>query len=226
VPVNAEACHVEATDKRLWRMVRHDVSKTVAALNLKSLKAIGLDETASKRGHNYITVLIDLDRSDKPVIFATPGKGKECLTKFCAFIEAHEGHPENTGEDVCDMSPAFLAAVEKDFKPATVTVDWLHVVQLFTKAVDDVRKLETNRQSRRIPDGPCSRVLKKGAHRTRKALFWSSSSRTSLPPRPTVSKNFCDGFGGPNQDRPPSGASPIFSSMLPNTRPTVLSWNQ
>ena len=62
MPVNAVARHVEVTDKRLWRIVHHYVSKAIAALNLKSLKAIGLDETASKRGHHDITVFIDLDR--------------------------------------------------------------------------------------------------------------------------------------------------------------------
>jgi hypothetical protein len=77
MPVNAVAHHVDVTDKRLWRIVHHYVSKAIAALNLKSLKAIGLDEAATKRGHNYIiTVFIDLDRPDKPVIFATSGKGQ------------------------------------------------------------------------------------------------------------------------------------------------------
>jgi transposase len=164
MPVNAVARHVEVTDKRLWRIVHHYVSKAIAALNLKTLKAIGLDETASKRGHNYITVFIDLDRSDKPVIYATPGKGKECLTKFCAFIEAHDGHSENIAEVVCDMSPAFLSAVEQKFKSASVTVDWFHVVQLFTKAVDDVRKLEA-RQTK-LPDHTRWAVLK-GAEKGR-----------------------------------------------------------
>ena len=164
MPVSAVARHVEVTDKRLWRIVRHYVSKAIAALDLKNLKAIGLDETASKRGHNYITVFIDLDRSDKPVIFATPGKGKDCLTKFCAFIEAHEGRPENIVEVVCDMSPAFLSAVEQEFKSASVTVDWFHVVQLFTKAVDDVRKLEA-RQTK-LPDHTRWAVLK-GAEKER-----------------------------------------------------------
>ena len=146
MPVNAVARHVEVTVKRLWNIVRHYVSKAIAALNLKSLKAIGLDETALKRGHNYITVLIDLDRPDKPVIFAAPGS----LTKFCAFIEAHEGHSENIAEVACDMSPAFLSSIEQKLKPSSVSVDWRHVVQRLTKAVDDVRKLEA-RQTK-LPD--------------------------------------------------------------------------
>jgi transposase len=158
MPVNAVARHVEVTDTCLWRINCHYVSKAIAALNLKDLKAIGLDETTSKRGHNYITIFIDLDRSAKPVIFATPGKGKECLTKFCAFINAHDGHSENIAEVVCDMSPALLSAVEQKLKSASVTVDWFHVVQLFTKAVDDVRKLEA-RQTK-LPDHIRWAVLK------------------------------------------------------------------
>lgn len=79
MPVNAVAPHVEVTDTRLWRIVRHHVSKAIAALNLRELKAIGLDETVSGRKHNHITVFIDPDRPDKPVVLATPGKGKGML---------------------------------------------------------------------------------------------------------------------------------------------------
>ncbi|CAO0822214.1 hypothetical protein DFAR_2880002 [Desulfarculales bacterium] len=39
-------------------------------------KAVALDETASKRGYNYVTVFIDLDRKRKPVIFVIPWQGQ------------------------------------------------------------------------------------------------------------------------------------------------------
>ena len=129
-------------DQRLWRIIEHYVGQAVARLDLGRLKAIGLDETASKRGHNYVTVFIDLDRKQKPVVFVTPGKGKETVTAFKTFLEQHGGKPGRIAEVVCDMSPAFLAAIGETFKSATVTVDWFHVVQLFTRAVDQVRKAE------------------------------------------------------------------------------------
>jgi transposase len=47
---------------------------------------------------------------------------------------------------------------------ASVTVDWFHVVQLFTRAVDDVRKLE-GRQTK-LPDHTRWAVLK-GADKKR-----------------------------------------------------------
>jgi len=48
------------------------------------------------------------------------------------------------------MSPAFLSAAEQKSKSASATVDWFHVAQLFTKAVDDARKLEVRKS--KLPD--------------------------------------------------------------------------
>ena len=142
MPVKACAKYVGVNDKRIWRVIRHYVSQSLLAMDLSALKAIGLDETASKRGHNYVTVFIDMDRHDKPVVFATPGKGKETVKHFRAFLGEHGGQADNVLEVVCDMSKAFLSATKEEFPTANVTVDWFHVVQLFTKAVDDVRKEE------------------------------------------------------------------------------------
>ncbi len=142
MPVLAAARIIGITDQRLWRIIEHYVGQAVARLDLGRLKAVGLDETASKRGHNYVTVFIDLDAKQKPVVFVTPGKGKETVAAFKAFLEQHGGKPGRIVEVVCDMSPAFLAAIGETFAQANVTVDWFHVVQLFTKAVDDVRKAE------------------------------------------------------------------------------------
>ena len=149
MPVAAAARFTGVTDKRLWRVVAHYVGRAVAALDLSAVRAVGLDETASKRGHNYVTVFIDMDRRDRPVIFVTPGKGKACVAEFRAFLLEHGGEPTTVAEVVCDMSPAFLAALAQGFPNAAVTVDWFHVVQLFTTAVDAVRKAEA--RSRKLP---------------------------------------------------------------------------
>jgi transposase len=87
-------------------------------------------------------VFIDLDAKDKPVVFVTPGRGKETVAQFNAFLAEHGGRPERIAEVVCDMSGAFLAAIGETFENAAVTIDWFHVVQMFTKAVDDVRRSE------------------------------------------------------------------------------------
>jgi len=160
MPVLAAARFIGITDKRLWRIVEHYVARAVARLDLSAVRAVGLDETASKRGHNYVTVFIDMDRRDKPVIFAAPGKGKACVAAFRAFMLGHRGEPTTVAEVVCDMSPAFLAALAQGFPNAAVTVDWFHVVQLFTTAVDQVRKAEA--RGRELPKAARWAVLKAG----------------------------------------------------------------
>lgn len=141
MPVSSAAKIIETTDKRLWRIVHHYVSKAMSRLDLSGLAALGLDET-SLRGHEYVTIFVDLDRSTRPVIFATPGEGRGCLKAFKAHLKRHGGHPENVLEVVCDMSPAFLSAADKEFQEAEVTVDWFHVVKLFTEALEKVRRHE------------------------------------------------------------------------------------
>ena len=160
MPVNAAARIIEITDKRLWRIVEHYVTKAVAAFDLSLVQAVGLDETASKRGQNYVTVFIDMQRREKPVLFVTPGQGKATLEAFAAFLRTHDGDPEQVLEVVCDMSGAFLSAVAKHLPNAQITVDWFHIVQTFTRALDDVRKAEA--RIKPLPKHLRWAVLKRG----------------------------------------------------------------
>lgn len=56
------------------------------------------------------------------------------------------------------MSPAFLTAVETTFRKAALTVDWFHVVQILTKTLDEVRRLEA--KELKLPRGTRWAVLK------------------------------------------------------------------
>lgn len=160
MPVNAAARIMEITDKRLWRGVEYYVSRAIAPFDLSAVPAVGLDETASKRGHNYVTVFIDMAKREEPVLFVTPGKGQETLKQFAAFPKTPQGPPENVLEGVCDMSPAFLSGIAEPLPNAEVTVEWFHIVQLFTTALDDVRKPESH--TRPLPTNLRWAVLKKG----------------------------------------------------------------
>ena len=142
MPVAVAARHMEVTDKRLWRVVFHYVGKAMARLDLRNLKALALDETKSRRRHKYVTIFIDLDRRERPVVFATPGKGRDTVQRFTQFLQEHGGNPDNVLEVVSDMSGAFISSIKTHFKNSELTVDWFHVVQLFTKAVEEVRRAE------------------------------------------------------------------------------------
>jgi transposase len=160
MPVAAAARQMAVTDKRLWRVVLFYVHRAVARMDLSAVRAVAFDETAAKRGHRYITVFIDLDRKDEPVLFATPGKGKDCVRQFRRFLEAHGGDGAAIAEVVCDMSRAFQNAVDETFENASQTVDWFHVVQLFTDAVESVRRSEAKQT--KMPKGARWATVKGG----------------------------------------------------------------
>ena len=147
MPILTTANILEMTDKRLWRIVLHYVKTAMNRLDLSSLKAFGLDETKSRKGHRYITVFIDLDRMEKPVVFAVAGKGKQTLKAFKNHLVDHGGKAEQVVEVVSDMSGAFISGVKTHFTNSAHTVDWFHVVQLFTKALDEVRRAEAKEVS-------------------------------------------------------------------------------
>lgn len=158
IPVIKVAEVTNVSDHRIWRVLEHYVNKAISKMDLSQMNGIGVDETASKRRHKYVTVFVDMDRETKPVVFATSGKGKDTFSKFANFLIEHNGDPSEIKEIVCDMYPAFLSAGEDEFPYANITVDWFHVVQLFTRAVDGVRKTEV--RNVKLPDGTRWAVLK------------------------------------------------------------------
>lgn len=93
MPVNAAARFIGIGDKRLWRIAQYYVAQAVAQLDLFKVQAIGLDETASKRGHHYVTIFIDMECKEEPVLFVTPGKGKEDIESLSGLSGAAQGQP-------------------------------------------------------------------------------------------------------------------------------------
>ncbi|CAO0821980.1 hypothetical protein DFAR_2770001 [Desulfarculales bacterium] len=53
------------SDTRLWRVAQFYVAQALSKMDLGGIKAVARDKTVSKRGHNYVTVFIDLDRTSK-----------------------------------------------------------------------------------------------------------------------------------------------------------------
>ena len=140
MPMNAAARLLRVQDTRLWRMAHHYVDEARAKVDMSMVKEIGLDETSSKRGHNYITLAVDMVA--KRVLFAVEGKGHETLGAFKADLEAHGGDASKIKEASLDMSPAFIKGLREYFPNAHLTFDRFHVMKIIGEAVDAVRRKE------------------------------------------------------------------------------------
>jgi transposase len=145
MPVKAVARMVDEHDTRLWRVVHHYVDAARARLDASGVTRIAIDETAAQRGHNYITLCVDID--DARVLFATEGKDANTIAAFADDLAAHGGDPEAIAEVCIDMSPAFIKGVGESLPNAAITFDKFHAVKIINEAVDDVRRAEQKGQS-------------------------------------------------------------------------------
>lgn len=153
MPVLTVSRLVRETDQRLWRVLDHYVAKAREAADMSEVHSVGIDETSSRRGHDYITLFVDLVA--KRLLFATPGKDAETFAQFAEDLQAHGGSAEAITEVSMDLSPAFQKGAAEHLPNAQVTFDRFHLMKLVNEAVDAVRKGEALSQ----PDLKKSRWL-------------------------------------------------------------------
>jgi transposase len=141
MPVKAVARIMGEQDTRIWRVMRHYVETALAKMSLADVTRIGVDETAAKRGHDYITLFMDLVK--RRLMYATEGRDHTTVKRFKADLEAHGGDPAKIEEACIDMSNAFIKGFAETFPEAHLTFDRFHVMKLMGEAVDQVRREET-----------------------------------------------------------------------------------
>jgi transposase len=106
---------------------------------------VAIDETAARRGHDYITLFVDIDQAR--VVFATDGKDAETVAAFADDLATHGGDPNAVAEVCIDMSPAFIKGTAESLPKAAVTFDKFHAVKIVNDAVDRVRRAEQKSQT-------------------------------------------------------------------------------
>ncbi len=127
-------------DQKIWNMLKFYTQEYLKTVDYSKVEKIGLDETSSRKYHNYVTLFVDLD--ERKTIFVTEGKNKETVSEFVKDLEAHKGKKENIKSVSSDMSPAFIAGIGEYLPKAEIVFDKFHILKIINKAVDDVRKQE------------------------------------------------------------------------------------
>ena len=140
MPVRAVARLVGERDTRLWRLLKHHVEEARAGADFSGVRAVGVDETACRRGHHHITLFADLERSRLP--YATPGRSHSVMRFFREDLGRHGGGAAGVRELCMDMSAAYMKGAREEFPAAEITFDLFHVQRLMNRAVDEARRAE------------------------------------------------------------------------------------
>ena len=99
------------------------------------LKKIGIDETSYRKGHKYMTVVVNHDTGR--AIWVAPGHGRETLTKFFELLSEEQRASIRL---VSADGAKWIASCVEEFCPNAVRcIDPFHVVEWANEALSRVR---------------------------------------------------------------------------------------
>jgi len=140
MPILKVAEMIEEHDTRIWSVVDFYVKEARSKEDFSDVSTIGVDETSFTKGHNYVTIVADTDKSK--VIHVCKGKNSSTITTFHNDFKDYCGCPNNIKSACCDMSPAFIKGVNDTFPNASIVFDKFHVMKMINEAVDEVKRQE------------------------------------------------------------------------------------
>src|SRR5512139_537427 len=140
MPVAGVAKVMQANANTLWRLLTHYVDKAVENADYSGVEDVGADECAQRKGHEYIKTFCDLGQSR--VVFVAEGRRKDTVRKFGTFLDKR-GIPREQVRNFCaDMWEPYRLGITEEFPDAELTYDRYHVMTLFNRAIDLVRRKE------------------------------------------------------------------------------------
>jgi transposase len=155
---------IQAVSKHLglrWETVKNIdktyLEETLPALDptqLTGLAHIGVDEVARAKGHDYMTVVYDMVGGH--LIWVETGRTADVFAGFLKQL------PDATAAAIkavaMDMGPAYQKAVRECLPAADIVFDRFHVMQNYSKAIQNQRRIEFRRADR------AGKELMKGTH--------------------------------------------------------------
>lgn len=117
----------EIHKRALGRKYRH--------IRLKDVQVIAIDEFAVRKGHDYMTIVLDL--ATGRILHATPGKAGEDIAPFLRVLARKARRLRAVA---MDMNPAYIAAVTRHLPHADIVLDRYHVSALMNRAIDECRR--------------------------------------------------------------------------------------
>lgn len=102
---------------------------------LCKVKYLGIDEFSIRKGHNYMTIFIDLQEGR--VLHAIKGKSKEDVQPFLKVLASKARKLKAVA---MDMSSAYYQAVSEYLPGVDVVFDRYHVMALMNNTIDTMRR--------------------------------------------------------------------------------------
>ena len=118
------------------------MQKQVTRAGTAAPRAIGIDEIAIRKGHNYRVVVSDLDRG-RPIWVGGQGRTEADLDRFFAALGAQKATRIELA--AMDTWKPFRNSLTKNAPKARIVFDKFHIMRHLADALDEVRRSEYRR---------------------------------------------------------------------------------
>ncbi len=156
--------------EKVFQAVEYIVEWGLEHRDLSGVTAIGVDEIAWRKGHNYLTMVYQIDVGNTRLLWI----GKERTTKtLLRFFRLFGRERSQELKYVCsDMWRPYIKVIQKKAGQALHILDRFHIVAKLNKAIDEVRAGE-HRQMQKDGYEPVLKnsrwcLLKRGENLTEK----------------------------------------------------------
>ena len=154
-PVSAVAEKLDMSWGAIDGIMQRGVIRGLKRREVCKPRTIGIDETSYRKGHDYVTVIVDKDRD--LILAVLADRKAETVSEW---FRAQKTCDFSCLESISmDMSDGFIKAVRDNFEnwEALICFDRFHVSQQFNKGLDKVRAAE----HREMADGKGKSPLSK-----------------------------------------------------------------
>lgn len=134
------------TWETVYRSVEYAVAWGLARRTMTGIKAIAIDEVQWQRGHQYLTLVYQIDAGFRRLLWVGLGRTEESLR---GFFETITEEIKNSIRYLCsDMWKPYLNVLAQEVSGAIHVLDRFHIMQVMNKAIDEVRAGEARQLKR------------------------------------------------------------------------------
>lgn len=134
------ANHFRTSWEKVFTAVEYVVSWGLKHRDLSGITAIGVDEIAQRKGHNYLTVVYQIDQGCTRLLWVGKERTSKTLEGFFDMLG-----PQRSSQIlyVCsDMWQAYIKVIKERASQALHILDRFHIMAMLNKAIDKVRAEE------------------------------------------------------------------------------------
>lgn len=125
----------------VFESVKHGVAYGLKHRNLEGIQSLGVDEIQYLRGHHYLTLVYQIDKTCRRLLFV--GKDRRVKTLLRFFYRFGKERCQKIRAICSDLWKPYLKVIKRKLPQALHILDRFHIMQYLNDAVDNTRRRET-----------------------------------------------------------------------------------